>query len=98
MFKKILLPTVILMIIGVLVFGAVNRTLAQNSQESSGRRNREITAVASITFPPLSLAARIVPDRVAARGMAGTVVAAELARMGAGQASNTACLRPLLAS
>ena len=37
MFKKILLTTVILMVIGVLVFGAVNRTLAQNSQESSGR-------------------------------------------------------------
>lgn len=37
MFKKILLPTVIVMIIGVLVFGAVNRTQAQNSRESSGR-------------------------------------------------------------
>jgi len=35
MFKKILLPTVIVMIIGVLVFGAVNRTQAQNSGESS---------------------------------------------------------------
>jgi hypothetical protein len=36
MFKKILLATVILMVIGVLVFGAVNRTLAQNSRESLG--------------------------------------------------------------
>jgi hypothetical protein len=36
MFKKILLVTVILMVIGVLVFGAVNRTLAQNSRESLG--------------------------------------------------------------
>jgi hypothetical protein len=36
MFKKILLVTVILMVIGVLVFGAVNRTQAQNSRESFG--------------------------------------------------------------
>jgi hypothetical protein len=35
MLKKILLATVILIVIGVLVFGAVNRTLAQNSRESS---------------------------------------------------------------
>jgi hypothetical protein len=36
MLKKILLATVILMVIGVLVFGAVNRTLAQKSRESLG--------------------------------------------------------------
>jgi hypothetical protein len=36
MLKKILLVTGIVMLIGVLVFGAVNRTLAQNSRESLG--------------------------------------------------------------
>jgi hypothetical protein len=37
MFKKILAVTAIVLVIGVLIFGAVNRTLAQNSRESSGQ-------------------------------------------------------------
>ena len=37
MFKKILLVTALVVVIGVLVFGAVNRTLANNGNESSGQ-------------------------------------------------------------
>lgn len=36
MFKKIVIATVLIVLIGALVFGAVNRTLAKNGNESSG--------------------------------------------------------------
>ena len=51
MFRKILVITALVAVIGVLVFGAVNRTLAKNASESGtqsgNRRNNEQTAASS---------------------------------------------------
>ena len=51
MFRKILVITALVAVIGVLVFGAVNRTLAKNASESGtqpgNRRNSEQTAASS---------------------------------------------------
>jgi hypothetical protein len=49
MIKKILLGTVLVIIIGVLVFGAVNRTLAKNSNENVGQNRYGLQAVENAT-------------------------------------------------
>ena len=56
MFKKILIVTALVAVIGVLVFGAVNRTLAKNSdkntgQGSDGRSSNEVFSARQVSVP-----------------------------------------------
>jgi hypothetical protein len=49
MFKKILLVTALIVIVGGLVFGAVNRTLAKNNGENTGQGGNGRANVAALS-------------------------------------------------